>query len=58
MNQTTLQIEATRLKAERDDARALLVICLPYIEDRAGDPAYKGDRVADLARRIREEVAR
>lgn len=52
----TLQVEITRLKTERDDARALLVICLPYLEDCAGDPAYKGAPVADIVRRIRAEV--
>lgn len=58
MNHHTLQTEFTRVKTERDDARALLALCLPYIEDCAGDPAYKGAPVADLVRRIRAEVAR
>jgi len=58
MNPHTLQIELTRVKTERDDARHLLVICLPYVEDASHDPAYKGAPVADLVRRIRAEVAR
>lgn len=51
-----IKVEITRLKAERDDALELLTLCLPYVEDCAGDPAYKGDRVSELARRIRETV--
>lgn len=56
MNPHTLQIEFTRVKTERDDARHLLVICLPYIEDCVGDPAYKGAPVAELLRKMREAV--
>lgn len=56
------KIDPTPLIAEaqaRETALcALLALCLPYVKDCAQDPAYKGDRVADLARRIREEVAR
>lgn len=54
MNPHTLQIEYTRVKTQCDDALALLMLALPYVEDCADDPAYKADRVHELARRIRE----
>lgn len=56
MNPHTLQTEFTRVKTERDDARHLLTLALPYIEDAMHDPAYKGAPVADLVRKMREAV--
>lgn len=38
------------------DPRDLLVLCLPYIEDAAQDPAYKKPKVEKLIREIRKAV--